>query len=262
MNTLIEQGVDEIHKENYALAAKNLERAVKIRPDIPEAQNVLGVAYMLLERSKDAEQCYMEAIRLNPYMADAYFNLGVLYRKEKKYDACFDNLRLALHFRQNDPQTLLYQGLAHADLEEYDEAIKAFNKALSHDHEFYPAYFALGGVYYILTNLNAAVEAYTQVTRLKSDAVDAHIYLGFTHWRLKQYKEAAGDFRRAVLARPDYALAHYYLGLAYVELHDEESALIEYNQLLGVDRELAEKLSRSIQGGEEELPTPPLLVTG
>lgn len=52
-------------------------RALLIQPDYPEASNNLGLVLARLERWKEAERCYHRAIALKPGLTGAYYNLGV-----------------------------------------------------------------------------------------------------------------------------------------------------------------------------------------
>jgi Flp pilus assembly protein TadD len=55
-----------------------LEAAVSLEPNSAEAQLNLGVVYVRLDKKEEGEARFKEALRLNPGLVRAYYNLGVL----------------------------------------------------------------------------------------------------------------------------------------------------------------------------------------
>ena len=73
-------------KELFAAAviapsAGHSERAIALESDFFEAHFNLGNIYHDLGRHAEAQACYSEALRLNPYYADTHFYLAVTLEK-------------------------------------------------------------------------------------------------------------------------------------------------------------------------------------
>jgi TolA-binding protein len=62
-------------------AAKAFKQAVKLKPDLSEAQYGLGLAYFQLHRYRDAVVAFKKATSLDPKMAKAHFGLGMAYQE-------------------------------------------------------------------------------------------------------------------------------------------------------------------------------------
>lgn len=64
---------------NHADAIKNLTRALELRPDLMGAKVNLANSYRHMKDFKKAEATYMDVTQRAPKLADAHYNLGVLY---------------------------------------------------------------------------------------------------------------------------------------------------------------------------------------
>jgi Flp pilus assembly protein TadD len=63
-------------------AYKYLQKALKSRPDYPEALNNLGVLYLRTKRRDDAVASFEECIRVAPAFDQSYLNLARVYALE------------------------------------------------------------------------------------------------------------------------------------------------------------------------------------
>ncbi|MGD9015158.1 MAG: tetratricopeptide repeat protein, partial [Candidatus Omnitrophota bacterium] len=61
------------------------KQAIKIKPDLPEAHNNLGLIYDTLNKQQEAIALFKQAIAINPDYAEAYNNLSAIYFQNKQY---------------------------------------------------------------------------------------------------------------------------------------------------------------------------------
>ena len=80
----------------------------------------------------------------------------------------------------------------------YDEAINAFNKAISIDPNFDRAYYAIGLVNYRIENYHKAVAALQQAVQINSSPYFYWRYLGSACEKLKQWSEAIAAYDKAI----------------------------------------------------------------
>src|SRR5262249_32767897 len=73
-------------KEGSEQAIQHLEKAVALYPQFIEAELKLGAVYMDLRQWDKAEAALMRTLNLDPKVANAYFALGEVYRRQKKFD--------------------------------------------------------------------------------------------------------------------------------------------------------------------------------
>src|SRR5579863_8328420 len=75
---LLQQANDAIDKMDFAAALDPLQKYIAQRPDEPYPHFQLGYAYVGLKRPADAKVEFSRAIALDPKMAAAYLNLGLV----------------------------------------------------------------------------------------------------------------------------------------------------------------------------------------
>ena len=78
LNRLLVAAQDAVDKQDYAGAAQNYQDYLAKKPDDAVVHYDLGYAYTAMKRPADAKTEYERAIALDPKMAAAYQNLGVL----------------------------------------------------------------------------------------------------------------------------------------------------------------------------------------
>lgn len=76
-------------------AKQNYLRALKLRPNYPEAINNLAAVYYARKQYRKAEKLYRKAIRLDPKSAAVYSNLGTDYFAEHRPELGIEALRTA-----------------------------------------------------------------------------------------------------------------------------------------------------------------------
>ncbi|HEU4647037.1 MAG TPA: tetratricopeptide repeat protein [Burkholderiales bacterium] len=125
---------------DFEAAVRELEREVRLYPQLSNARNALGVALIRLSRREQALATFLEAaqldpaspeansnagslladlgrvnealpylqaaVRASPGLADAHFNLGLAYQRLKQHAQAADSLQLALDIAPRMPYAL------------------------------------------------------------------------------------------------------------------------------------------------------------
>jgi tetratricopeptide (TPR) repeat protein len=95
-------------------AKKQYERAIRLKPDYPEAINNLGTVYYAKKQYRRSVSYYRRALKLTPNAASIYSNLGTAQFSRKKYKEAFDAYQTALSldpevFEHRNTQGVLLQ---------------------------------------------------------------------------------------------------------------------------------------------------------
>jgi tetratricopeptide (TPR) repeat protein len=77
------QGLLEFRTERFDEAEKTLSRAAQMNPDSALTQNYLGVTLSQKGLRKPAETAFRKAIQIDPYYAEAHYNLAVVYARQQ-----------------------------------------------------------------------------------------------------------------------------------------------------------------------------------
>ena len=70
-----------------ASAIAELNRALELDPQYPEAAESLAYLYAATARPERAVEAFRTALALSPHKATTHFNLGFVYHEQKQYDA-------------------------------------------------------------------------------------------------------------------------------------------------------------------------------
>jgi Flp pilus assembly protein TadD len=147
--------------------------------DQTRAKEQLEKGKELYRNDQDAEAvlAFMEAVRLDPNLAEAHFRLGLGYESVGKREE------------------------AEAA---YKKAVEAYKKYFEENEGDAEAHYDLGQTYAGLGQYSEAIREYRQATKLKEDDPDIYYDLGVAHTKLAQYDAAAVAFQKSLDIDPDY----------------------------------------------------------
>ena len=131
-------------------------------------------------------------------------------------------------------------GASAAKIEKPDEAVLAFQKALSIKPDYAEAHYNLGNALKAQEKLEEAIEAYTKALLIKPDYAEAYNNIGGILKNQSKLEEAIEAYTKALLIKPDYAEAHYNLGNALKAQEKLEEAIESYNMAISIKPDHAE----------------------
>lgn len=178
-------------------ALNAFERAARLDPDMPEAQNNLGIAYLSQGNASHAEAAFREAIRLTPNYVDANANLASLLSGTGQLLDALAHFRVALALRPRDAALRYNYAVALGRSHKFDEARRNLEECLRLDSAFADAHQLLGDM---LLAENAAAEAlphYRESARLRPESAQAHLSLGEALIAVGNRGDAARELKSA-----------------------------------------------------------------
>lgn len=227
--------------EDYEAAKKSFRSAIDFDAQSAEAYNGSGEASLELGTIDIAYNDFLKALDLDRQNAKVLSNIGhieVNYQNDPVTGIRFLDDAIALN--PEDARAHRDRGLAHARLQEYEEAITNLKKASEIDPGDYENFSTLAQVYLIEENYGDAIEALTKSIdayepKKRTDLdvfVDGYLQRANAHIRMGNEKSEAGDKAgseaayEAVIADakrileeypdryPQSGLGHYQRGLA------------------------------------------------
>ena len=197
-----------------------------------QAYNKLGNTYLKQGELISAIDAYHNALKLNPYLVKAHYNLGIALDTQGKFDDAIASYKSTLKLKPDFPEA--YNNLGNSLLNKGDlsEAIDAFNTALQLKADFPSAYNNLGIALKNKGELDAAIDAHKTSIKLKPDFPEAYNNLG-NALLAKDDKVAAFDsYKTALKLKPDYAESYYNLGTLFQQEGNIPKAVNAYNDAL------------------------------
>jgi tetratricopeptide (TPR) repeat protein len=157
--------------QSYAIAIERLQRVIEIDPRMTRAYDTLGLCYEYLGKPEAAIKSYNQAVDLNrlqlkpspwPLVDLAVSLIGVNRLEEAK-----KNLDEALRYDPKLPQAQYQLGRLLEMQDKFDAALEAFAKASELDQEYPDPHLALGRIYHRLGKGQRAEDEIARFQQLK-----------------------------------------------------------------------------------------------
>jgi superkiller protein 3 len=223
---LLQQANDAINKIDFAAALDLLQKYIAQRPDEPYPHFQLGYAYAGLKRADDAKQEFSRAIALDPKMAAAYQNLGLVLMDSDPPAAA----SAFLHASELQPTESRPRFLAGYSLErvgKFPQAIEQYRAALVLSPKDYEAHFALGRALLRSNDAAGAEEQFRSAIASRGDAAPARLGLATALLAQRKYETASDALADYSKLNPGDKSAHFDRASALLNLSRFDDALAE-----------------------------------
>ena len=224
-------------------------------------------------RLDEADRTFREVLALNPQLAGAYANLGVVYMRRKQWTKALEMLNKAERLAPQVAGIRLNIGLAYYRQSEFLKAIPEFESVVRDQPDAVQPRYLLGLCYFFAerwadtastleplwrqesTQLNylyvlsiAAhraglkeldANATQQLVKAGEGSPEFHMLIGKGHLNLEQYDMALSELQAAVQGDPKLPFAHFNLGLTYLKKQNYEQARDEFLKDAAVEPDLA-----------------------
>ncbi|HEY6755807.1 MAG TPA: tetratricopeptide repeat protein [Nitrososphaera sp.] len=244
---LFQEGLGHLKSREYHEAVKCFDKAIEIEKRIEKEPIYLcnkGLALCRLEKNNEAIECYGKAIELNPNLADAWKDVGIVLKDSGRYKEAVKCYGKAIELNPNLADAWLAKGLVLKDLGEHYEAVKCFDKA----KECYDKNLKKGskdiidwyGKGHALTQLGKyedAVKCFDKMKEMDPNLADAWLAKGLVLTQLEKENEAIEQFSKTIELNQESVDAWnqkgkvlYHLGRyeEAIECHDKVLKIKEY----------------------------------
>ena len=218
-------------------------KAIELNPNYADAYFSLGSVYMKLKKWNEAVINYEKAIDLKPGSIEAYYNLGLAYYYLGKYKDSIKSWEKVIEINPTHVYTYYNLGYVYYKIEKWEEAISNWKKALKLKPNYADAYFGLGNVYYNIGKYEEAIKSWKKVIELKSDYADAYYNLGLAYYYLERYKEALKYIKEYIEKKQKYPLAYVVLCAIHLKIGAYDSSIRECKKAIKLSPNLASPYS-------------------
>jgi tetratricopeptide (TPR) repeat protein len=162
-STFIEKGWSRISLGDYAGAEESLTKALRLAPDDPQAESLLGWALMLQEKYDDALMQFQKVLMREPGNALARINVGYICLKKGIFGEAIEHLSRAIRLDSDKKATLyahFYLGLVYLERDMFEDAQTFFQKTLALGPNLIEAYFELGRAFWFNGQRDEALQTW------------------------------------------------------------------------------------------------------
>jgi tetratricopeptide (TPR) repeat protein len=162
-STFIEKGWSRISLGDYAGAEESLLKALRLAPNNPQAESLLGWAQMLQEKYDDALLQFQKVLMREPGNALARINVGYICLKKQIFGEAIEHLSRAIRLDSDRKATLyahFYLGLVYLERDMFEDAQTFFQKTLVLGPNLIEAHYELGRAYWFNGQKDEAVQTW------------------------------------------------------------------------------------------------------
>src|SRR6266851_41164 len=188
----------------------------------------------------EAAARYSQVLSFDPKNVDALCLLGMAASQQKQFAQSVEVLRKAVKVAPRHAAAHNLLGAALKGLGRADEALKSFDRAISHQPDVMEPYVNRADLLMALSRPGEAVATYDRALAVRPDLVPAHANRGNALAALGRHDAAVESFDRALAANPDFAELHLNRGNSLARLDRRDEALASYARALALRPDLAE----------------------
>jgi tetratricopeptide (TPR) repeat protein len=172
-------------------------------PTFTNADEALAEGKKLLDalETEKAVEALFQAVKLNPDLAEAHFNLGIAYsliEKEEEETAITQIEATPTPKPTRKGKKNAAPVRTKNSEKAFDNAVKAYKKIIAKNKLDDAAHFNLGRAYNKLNEDQDAMKALREAVKLKPDDAEYQIEYGVILMKLAQYQEAVAALKKAV----------------------------------------------------------------
>ena len=152
-----------------------------------------------------ALEAYDAAIKLDPQLAEAYNNRGIVKYELRNFSDAIEDYTMAITLNSNHADALNNRGNAYAALEQFQNALSDLKASLKLNDKSAAGHNNLGSVYLFQKIFGSAVNEYTNAIKLNPNFAEAYYNRAMTYYYQANYEKALEDVLKAIKLNPNDA---------------------------------------------------------
>lgn len=230
VDDLVSLAINFAESKLYDNASQLLMKAIRQDPNLYEAYYNLGLMNLRMGQMDAAEKNLLKAASLRPYSFDVNSLIGVIYSQQGKPEASIEFLMRADLLRPNDLKVVTLLALQLIDGRYFDEALRILERTL----KVLPDQFELSllkiQAYYRLYKYEKSTEAAIALVNRYPTSGRANFEAGFHLVQYGKIKEAHPYLEKAIRLDPSFSEAYTAMGNLFAKENDDEKAVFYFRK--------------------------------
>ncbi|HWY27159.1 MAG TPA: tetratricopeptide repeat protein [Candidatus Angelobacter sp.] len=228
-NASLAAAQEAMERKDYAAAVTGLQDYLAKEPRDAAAHFQLGYAYTALRRSDDAKAEYEKAVALKPDMPEAQLNLGITLL-DANPQAAVSPLQKAADLMPAQARPKFLLGMAFERANKLASAIEQYQAAEKIDDKDFAVRFALGRALLGSERASDAEPEFRAALELRSDYAPAHLGLAQSLFEQKKPEAAAAEYAVYLQLQPDDNAARMERASVLADAGKNDDALAELDR--------------------------------
>ncbi|MDO9154084.1 MAG: tetratricopeptide repeat protein [Paludibacter sp.] len=197
----------------------------------------LAFCYEQIAENEKAIEAYNRIIDVDPFMPEAWFNLGQMYFSIPDYNNALNAYEFSLSLNEHDSLANLQKAHTHFQLGQYEKAIQGYKEFEKYAFEAWQAKLFIGESYEKMEKFDVAVDYYKQALLINPDNFDALTGIGICYLEQEKYALSIEFINKAIEINDEASEAWVYLAEGLIGVNDNENALQAYLKSISIDPE-------------------------
>jgi tetratricopeptide (TPR) repeat protein len=232
VDDLVSLAINFAQSKMYENASQLLMKAIRRDPNLYEAYYNLGLMNLRMGQMDAAEKNLLKAASLRPYSFDVNSLIGVIYSQQGKSEDSLEFLMRADLLRPNDPKVVTLLALQLIDGRYFEEALRILERTLL----VLPNQFDLSllkiQAYYRLFKYEKSTEAAVALVNRFPTSGRANFEAGFHLVQFGKIREARPYLEKAIQLDPSFSEAYTAMGNLLAKENDDENAVVYFRKSL------------------------------
>ena len=209
-------------------------------PNSTSLCNLKGASYAALKKYDAAINSYDQAIKSDPFYADAHLNKGSVLQESGELDAAIESFKQTLFINPQHPSAFFNMGNALMAKGELDLAVESYKNALRIEPKNAETYFNMGNAFRERGELEEALESYRMALKIRPNHTDVHLNMGNAFEKKNELNAAMESYNEALKIKPNFAEVHNSIGIIYEKKGEHSSSIRSFQQAVKFNPKYAE----------------------
>lgn len=162
----LNKGTVEHNFSNFNQAISEINKSIKINPNLPLSYHNRGLVKLKLGQIESAIYDFEKSIELDPKFANAHYNMGLANSILKKHNIALTNFNNAISINPFFANAYSSRAMTKASLNDFKNALLDCSKAINIDPNNALFYITRGGINFFSNNKNSACSDFEKAKKL------------------------------------------------------------------------------------------------
>ncbi|MFQ3573040.1 MAG: tetratricopeptide repeat protein [Thermodesulfovibrionales bacterium] len=199
-----------------------------------EHYNLVGCAFFLSGRTHDAQRFFDKALVANKDISDVWSNKGACLLDLDRYDEALDAFNKALELDSSNYYACMGIGLIHLERADVQKALDFFKRATICNPRFPDAWYEAGAVLSNMKRYNEAINFFNNAILIDNSDERPLLLRAVALSAIGRHEEAFASYEDAIKIKPDLEDSWYgrAIELSYLGLHKDAIESFDYSLIL------------------------------
>jgi tetratricopeptide (TPR) repeat protein len=232
---LFEAGEAALHTGKLDEAQRDFQQVLAINPDVAGAYANLGVIHMRRKQWPQALEMLHKAENLAPDISGIRLNIGLVYFRRNDFARAIPPFESVVRKSPDSFQARYLLGLCYFFGDRWTDAIGALEPLWTKASDQLNYLYVLDIAAYKSKNSALEEKAGARLAEIGEGSPEFHLLMGKAHLNRGEYDDAIKDLQSAAQGDPKLPFIHFNLGLAYLHKQDYDRAREEFHKDIAVE---------------------------